>query len=182
MNIKKITLFFTLTVTIFTLQSFMQPEADRLKDIEAPGIIQFIGNAGSDNVFTVKKWEILNFEMTDNNIENIKASFKLYTKSISTDWKKLESSVKKKKDYFFVQKFPAATVEISGATPVEDSYTTEAKVTLKGITQKVLLTFTVDGNIIKGEGNIQRRLFNFTGDGPKDEVPVTFEIQMPTTD
>lgn len=83
-------------------------------------------------------------------IENIQLEIEINTSSLSTDWKKLESSLKKKKDYFYIKKFPKATVKIEGAkVKGDDQYTTDAILTLKGITRSVPLNFTIDGNKVK---------------------------------
>jgi polyisoprenoid-binding protein YceI len=147
---------------------------------ETPGYIRAIGEAGSPNVFTFNKWSITKAEMPEDKVENIKVEIEINTSSLSTDWKDLENNVKKKKDYFYIKKFPKATVSIDGAEQIEEGrYQTEAQLTLKGITKSVLLTFTMEGNTVRGEGVIQRRAFKFTGDGPKDEVPVSFEAVLP---
>ena len=147
---------------------------------DTPGIIQAIGEAGSPNVFTFKKWEFTKVEMPENKVENIKVEIEINTSSLTTEWKDLEKNIKKKKDYFYIKKFPKALVKIDGATAKEDgSYTTEALLTLKGVTKPITLSFTMDGNKVKGSGVIMRRNFKFTGDGPKDEVPISFEATLP---
>ncbi|MEM1120724.1 MAG: YceI family protein, partial [Bacteroidota bacterium] len=103
--------------------------------------------------------------------------------SLTTDWKDLESNIRKKKDYFYVKKFPKATIEIDGATPTADGqYTTEAMLNLKGIRKPVTLTFTITDQApyrVVGQGVIERKIFNFKGKGPKWEVPVNFDVVLP---
>ena len=105
-------------------------------------------------------------------------------KSLSTNWKDLEKNVRKKKDYFYVKKFPTAKVIVKGAKRVSDlEYATDMELTLKGITKTVPIVFSVDPSNhlkISGSGEINRRKFKFTGGGPKNEVPLSFEITLPS--
>jgi len=173
-------LFFILPIIAlgFFLASFIGYESSE----NTPGSITFIGEAGSPNVFTCNKWQFTHIEMPDDKVENLHAELEINTSAITCDWKKLEASLKKKKDYFYIKKFPKATVTISGATANEDgTYTAPAQLTLKGITKTVPLTFTISNEkpyIVKGSGIVERRAFNFYDDGPKDEVPVNFEVRL----
>jgi len=148
-----------------------------------PGTIECIGDAGSPNVFVFRKWAFTKMELPNDNLENIQAEIDINVTSAETKWKDLEKSVKKKKDYFYVKKFPTATINIKGAKKQADgSYTTDATLSLKGITKTVALTFTASDSKpyhIKGSGTLNRRDFKFTGDGPKDEVPVHFDFVLP---
>ena len=149
----------------------------------SPGTIEAIGNAGSDQVFSFRKWSFTKANVPNGNFEEVEVEVEINTSSVETGWKKLEKSVKKKTDYFYVKKFPKATISIDGAEKQADgSFMTEAELTLKGITKKVPLTFTVSSKQpyrIKGEGVIKRRKFGFTGGGPKNEVPVSFDVILP---
>ncbi|MEM6726781.1 MAG: YceI family protein [Bacteroidota bacterium] len=151
---------------------------------ETPGTLTFIGDAGSPNLFTINRWEIENAKLPGGDFTQVKADILIDATSFTGDWKDLEYSIKKKKDYFYIKKFPKATVKINGAEQQDDgSYTTEASVTLKGKTKKVALTFTVSETPpyqVVGGGVIQRRQFNFSGDGQKEEVPVNFDFTFPT--
>ncbi|MEL7144991.1 MAG: YceI family protein [Bacteroidota bacterium] len=108
-------------------------------------------------------------------------------KSLHHDWEDLKKSIKKKKDYFYVSKFPTATASVQGAEKMEDgSYGATMVLSLKGITKEVPITFTVTGNgtetdpyKVTGAGELNRRKFNFKGKGPKNEVPLRFEIVLP---
>lgn len=149
----------------------------------SPGLIQAIGNAGGDQVLTFQKWKFINTTIPENKVENIQVSLEINTSSITCDWKDLEKGLKKKKDYFYIKKFPKAIVEIDGAKATEDgNYQTDAEMTIRGITKKVPLTFTISDTIpyqVKGEGLIIRQDFGFTGGGPKDEVPIMFDVILP---
>lgn len=153
------------------------------KSGETPGKIEFIGDAGSPNVFVFKKWEFTRAEVPNDDMSQVKVDLSINTSSLDCDWKDLEKSVRKKKDYFYVKKFPEATVSIDEAELQSDgSYTTDAMLTLKGITKPVELNFTVSEEkpyVIKGSGIVKRKKFNFTGGGPKNEVPVNFEVTLP---
>ena len=143
-----------------------------------PGTIEFIGDAGSPNVFTIEKWDFTIIENADQP-ENILVEAVLDIRSITCDWKDLEKSVKKKKDYFFTRKFPQATVAINGATLLENgNYTTEALVTIKNISKKIPLEFSITTTTpyrVQATGTIFRSTFKFTGDGPKEEVPIRID-------
>jgi len=146
-----------------------------------PGKIEFIGNAGSDNVFTVEKWAFTKIENPDQP-EKIRIEAVLDINSITCSWKELESSVKKKKDYFFTKKFPEAKVSINGATLLENgNYTTDALLELKGIRKIVPLEFSISKAApyrVQAQGVVFRSAFKFSGDGPKEEVPVMIDVVL----
>ena len=150
---------------------------------DTPGVIEFIGDAGSPNVFTFNKWEFTRSEVPNDDFTQVKVDLTINTSSLDCAWSDLKKSIRKKKDYFYVKKFPEATVQIDGATLQDDgSYKTDAMLSLKGVTKPVALTFTVSEDkpyVIKGSGVIERDNFKFTGDGPKNEVPVNFEVTLP---
>ena len=150
---------------------------------KTPGTLQFVGNAGGDNLFTFQKWGFTSLEIPADDFTKIKASIEINASSFTCDWKDLEKGIKKKKDYFYIKKFPTVWVNIDGAELQEDGhYTTEAALTLKGVTDKVTLTFSVSDTKpyqVKGGGTIIRQDFKFNGDGPKDEVPVRFDFVLP---
>ncbi len=164
---------------VLTLSSFVGYDNEIM---EAPGRIEFIGEAGSPNLFVFKKWSIDKAEVPAGDMEKVQVELTIETGSLATDWKDLEKNIRKKKDYFYARKFPKATVTIDGATRQDDgSYTTDAMLTLKGITKPVTLTFTASEEapyLIKGTGVVKRRKFDFTGGGPKNEVPVNFELTL----
>lgn len=150
---------------------------------ETPGTLTAIGDAGSPNVFTFERWHFAEISMPDDDPSMIQAIVDIDLTSVVCDWKDLEASVKKKKDYFHNKKFPKATVTINGATLQEDgSYETSALLALKGVEKVVNLRFTLSKEkpyVIKGAGVMNRRDFRFSGDGPKDEVPIAFEATLP---
>jgi len=165
----------TLAMLSFTFTQIEVEEAG-----SSPGIIQAIGDAGSPQVFTFQKWEYTKAEMPEEKIENIQLEIEINTSSLTCDWKDLQSNIRKKKDYFYVKKFPKAVISIDGAETMENGqYKTQAMLTLKKYTKPVELTFTVEGNQVKGEGIITRQDFGFTGGGPKDEVPISFDVTLP---
>jgi polyisoprenoid-binding protein YceI len=178
-------LFFSLSgcvLLVLALFSFTTNDA-YFHEGETPGTLTAIGDAGSPNVFTFERWHFSSIEMPDNDPSQIKAVIEIDISSAVCDWKDLEASIKKKKDYFFVRKFPSATVSIDGATLQEDGrYQTEALLNLKGIEKVVTLDFSITEEApytVIGEGVIMRREFNFKGDGPKEEVPIAFEAVLP---
>jgi polyisoprenoid-binding protein YceI len=166
-----------LTLLSFTAQDFYQYEG------ETPGTLTAIGDAGSPNVFTFERWHFASIEMPGEDPTQIQAVIEIDVTSAVCDWKDLETSIKKKKDYFYIKKFPKAMVTINGATRQEDgSYRTDALLSLKGVEKSVPLSFTISTTKpyqIIGEGVIMRREFRFSGDGPKEEVPIAFTATLP---
>jgi polyisoprenoid-binding protein YceI len=148
---------------------------------ETPGKLTFIGNAGSDQVFTVERWKFSKVENADQP-ENILVEAEFDITSINCGWGDLLKGVKYKKDYFYVNKFKTASVKIEGATANDDgSYTTEAVLTLKGKTKNVPMTFTISDEApyhIEAEGVVVRKKFGFNGKGPKNEVPVKVSADL----
>ncbi|MEO1517879.1 MAG: YceI family protein [Bacteroidota bacterium] len=152
-------------------------------EVDAPGTIEVIGDAGSPQTFVFNKWQFTKASIPDGKVENIQAEIEINISSLSTGWKELEKNVKKKKDYFYVKKFPKAKVTIDKATALGDGrYQTEAMLSLKKHTKPVLLTFTISDEApyeVEGEGVIMRRKWGFNGNGPKNEVPVKFKAVLP---
>jgi polyisoprenoid-binding protein YceI len=148
---------------------------------EPPGEITFTANAGSDNLFTVNQWKFDRLENLDNP-ENIAVTAVLNMKSITCDWKDLQKNLHKKKDYFYSKKFNTAQITIEGAKVQDDgSFLAEAELSLKGITKGVPLAFTLAGEgpyELTASVTIMRREFNFSGDGPEDEVPVMVKATL----
>lgn len=171
-----------LATAIFFL-AFTPNPTPGMSAADTPGTIQAIGNAGSDQVFTFEKWQFTNVEMQDDKVENLKLEAEIDCRSISGSWKDLVKSVKKKKDYFNVSDFPTASVVVNGAEDQGDgSWVTNAEVTIKDFTQAIPLTFTISDEKpyhVEGNGVITRQDFGFTGGGPKDEVPVSFDAVLP---
>jgi polyisoprenoid-binding protein YceI len=150
---------------------------------DTPGTLQFVGDAGQATTFTVEQWSFGKVEMKGDSVQNIYAEIEMNTSSINAGWKDLVDNIKKKKDYFYVKNFPKATVIINGAKKLEDgSYETDAKLTLRGIEKPVKLTFTISAEKpykVKGSGIITRQDFGFTGGGPKNSVPLSFDATLP---
>ena len=177
---------FKLTTVLFLFFAFIltRPEATLPGELlPPPGTIEFIGDAGSPNAFTFERWAFTKIENADDP-KNIKVEAVFDVSSLKCDWKELERSVLKKKDYFFVRKFPEARLSIDGAAPMGDGkYKTQALLTLKGVSKEVELMFSLSGEgpyTVHAEGVIQRRMFKFKGDGPKEEVPVRVDAVLTT--
>ena len=171
-------------ILVLALVSFNFTEADFYQyEGETPGVLTATGMTGGPSVFTFERWHFAQFEMPDNDPAKIQAVIDIDVTSAVCDWKDLEYSVKKKKDYFHVRKFPKAMVTVNGAELQEDgSYQTTALLYLKNVEKPVVLNFTISEEApytIKGSGVINRREFRFTGDGPADEVPIAFEATLP---
>ncbi len=172
--------FLFLPALMFALLVFGAMASSRVEfPATAPGTITFIGDAGSANVFTVEKWKFDRLERLDNPLE-IGVTATLDMASITCGWKGLEESLHKKKDYFHSRKFATASITIEGATPGElpGTYRANARVKMKGVTREIPIDFTLSGSgpyRLHATTTIDRRQFRFTGDGPKDEVPVTVD-------
>ncbi|MEM7108378.1 MAG: YceI family protein [Bacteroidota bacterium] len=182
-RIKLTTAVLFVTLTALTQWAFNDPYAFELEEAP-PGVLQAIGNAGSEQVFTFEKWKIEKLDWTPGDYEHIKLEVLIDCKSLSNDWKDLEKNIRKKKDYFYVKKFPTAKVVVEGAQKVSElEYTANMELTLKGVTKTVPVKFVVDAedNLrISGSGEINRRKFKFSGGGPKNEVPLRFELTLPS--
>jgi polyisoprenoid-binding protein YceI len=150
---------------------------------EAPGTIEFIGDAGSPNKMHFESWNFTEASMDSDRVENLHLVATIDVTSLQGDWEDLVKSIKKKKDYFNVADFPTAQVEVNGAEQMEDgSYKTEVQLTLKKWTKPVEVHFTMTDEkpyLVKGGAEIVRREFGFSGDGPKPMVPVMFEATLP---
>lgn len=174
-----------LTTAVFTAFVLYQPNTDRLDQLpeEPPGTLEFIGDAGSPNIMTFESWGFTQVESADSP-ENIQVEALFDVRTLKCEWEDLQNSLLKKRDYFFARKFPEASLLIDGATALDDgSYLTQAELTLKGVSQSVELNFTISEEepyTVHAEGVIMRRLFKFTGDGPKDEVPVVVDAVLTT--
>ncbi|MCB0596398.1 MAG: YceI family protein [Lewinellaceae bacterium] len=171
-----------IAITLIATFFFLPPETALLDELPpAPGTIEFIGDAGSPNIFTFENWGFTKVEKADDP-ENIKIEAVFDVRSLKCEWKELEQSVLKKKDYFFAKKFPEARLSIDGATATgSGEYTAEALLTLKGISKTIELVFTISEEapyMVHAEGVVERRLFKFNGDGPKDEVPVRVDAVL----
>lgn len=173
--------FLTLTMWAFTdIDTFEMTE-------EPPGRLEVIGYAGSERVFTFQKWKINKLEWTAGDFENIDIEILIDCKSLHHDWKDLKKSIRKKKDYFYVSKFPTATASVTSAKKTGDgTYKADMVLSLKGITKNVPITFNVTGTgtaedpyKVTGAGELNRRKFDFYGNGPKNKVPVKFDITLP---
>ena len=150
-------------------------------DTPPPGKIEVVSG---ENVFTFNNWSFTSFSVPDGNIEMINAVVEINTTSLTCDWKDLQANIRKKKDYFYVKKFPTAKIMVNGATIMEDgSYETEAMLTLKKYTNPVKLNFKVineDPLTIEGTGEMKRQSWGFTGGGPADIVPISFTFTHPS--
>ena len=150
---------------------------------DAPGSLTFIGNAGGDNLFTVNSWKFTRVEHPDQP-EQIGITAVLDMKSITCDWKDLQKSLHKKKDYFYSKKWKTATINIDGAKMLTDStYEAQAELEMRGITKSLPITFSISGGgdlpyHVKADATVIRQTWGYTGGGPKDEVPVMIDADL----
>jgi len=151
---------------------------------DPPGKIEVIGNAGGDRIFTFEKWKIEKLDWTPGDFENIDIAILIDCKSLTHEWPDLEKNIRKKKDYFYVSKFPTANAAVKGAEKMKNNtYKANMTLTLKGITKNIPILFKVQGNgseespyRVQGRGELNKRKFNFNGKGPKNQVPMKFDI------
>ncbi len=150
-----------------------------------PGTITVTSDASSDNKneFTFEKWRFTKAELPNGKVEDLQIALEISTASLTTSWKDLEKNIRKKPDYFHVDKFPKASVTIAGAVPSGDGkYTCDALLTLKGVSKVVPLTFSISDTApyrVQGEGIVFRSKFKFSGNGPDEEVPLRFDVVLP---
>lgn len=177
--------FIVLAVLFLNFTFFLAfDSAQSVPDLgEAPGTIEFIGDAGSPNKMTFEKWNFTKASMENDAVENLHLLAEIDIRSIEGEWTDLVKSIKKKKDYFDVSNFPIAKVEVNGAKLQKDgSYKTDVLLTLKKFSKPVPVRFTISETkpyVVSGQCEIKRKQFGFTGGGPKPIVPVTFEATLP---
>ena len=180
-------IFFALVpLTLFLLFCAFTPQSggDREAYPETPpGSLTFIGQAGNPNLFTMNRWKFSRVENVDNPTEiGITAVFDMV--SITCDWKDLEKSLHKKRDYFHSRRHSTASLSVDGATLQEDgSYLAQAVLELKGVRKEIPISFTIGADeegipTVAAEAIVMRREWRFSGDGPLDEVPVTVNAQL----
>lgn len=150
------------------------------RGIDTPGTLTVTASAGAPQVFTFERWQILSFELVNNDWETVKAEIEIDHHSIQNDWEELQNSIRTKKDYFHADKFPTSTVVVDGASLNEDgSYTANATLNIKGVSGELPLQFDVVDGIITGGTTFNRRKFKFKGKGPENEVEVNFSFPVP---
>ncbi len=173
---------FFLVFICFINWAFYDPYGNEQYD-NVPGVIQVIAHAGNDRTFTFEKWKISKLQWEVGKYEDINIEILIDAKSLSNSWKDLEKNIRKKKDYFYVKKFPTIVAKINGAEKVgESKYRSEMELELKGVKRSVPIEFEIDDqNFLKvsGDGTLNRRDFKFNGDGPEDEVDLKFQISLP---
>lgn len=178
----KLPLLALILIGAFFAWAFNDPYAFKL-DEEPPGTINVTGIAGSPKVFEFKKWKINKFDWQQDDFETINIEVLIDCKSLSHEWKDLEKNIKKKKDYFYVKKFPTAMAKVTGASRNEDgSYSAIMELSLKGVVREVPIQFEVVSSApfrVVGQGELNRRNFKFNGGGPQDIVPLNFDITLP---
>ena len=175
-------LVFSLFLAACITWAFHDPYAFELEE-EPPGVINVTGVAGGPRVFEFTKWQINKLQWEQGNFESITIEVVIDCKSLTHEWKDLEKNIKKKKDYFYVKKFPTAVATVNGASKNDDgSYSAMMELSLKGVTKEVPITFEVTSTApykVVGKGELNRQNFKFNGGGPEDQVPLNFEITLP---
>ncbi|MEM8584303.1 MAG: YceI family protein [Bacteroidota bacterium] len=148
-----------------------------------PGTITFIGDAGNPNLFTVERWKFSRVENLETPSE-IAITAVLDMRSITCDWEDLQRNLHRKKEYFNSRRHETATLSVDGAEMQEDgSYLAEAMLELKGKRKTLPISFTLSESeegvpTVEAEAVVMRREWGFTGNGPKDEVPVTVSAEL----
>jgi polyisoprenoid-binding protein YceI len=164
------------------LGGWMVPGETRLAD--APGLLSCTARTQTEQTFVFRRWQLEGAALPDGDFARVSVQVLVETASLSCDWKELEKSIKKKKDYFYVKKFPRASIRIDGAVRQSDGrYLAQAKLVLKGVEGTVPLLFSAveEGGRwrVSGGGTLDRRSFGFTGDGPQDAVDIRFDFLWP---
>jgi len=148
----------------------------------SPGTLNWSANAGWEAQGTFDKWKFIKFYLPDDDYSKVNAEIAVQINSVNHDDKGLESHLRKS-DYLSAKKFPVATIKIQGATynKSENSYSSNASISLKGAQQEVPLTFYIENNnMIKGKGTLLRQDYNVGDDeGVRNEVIIDFEFMIP---
>lgn len=146
-----------------------------------PGTLNWSANAGWEAQGTFDKWKFVKFDVENNDFSKVNAEIAVQISSVNHDDKGLENHLRKN-DYLAAKKFPVATININGATfnEADNSYYTNATVSLKGAQKEVPLTFSIDNNTVKGNGTLFREDYNVGDDsGVRNEVMIDFEFSIP---
>ncbi len=153
-----------------------------IREIDSPGTITFIGNAGGDNLFTVNDWKFTMLHYDPNDFTSLRASIEMNVASITCEWKELETSIVNKKDYFHVKKYPICTLDVNEIIDLGDgNFQAQATLGLRNKKKDVKIDFTRaddNPNRLLGGTTLIRQDFGFKGKGPKNEVPVSFDILL----
>jgi len=176
-SIAKYALLLLIPVALFAFNN-KQPKIG-----EAPGLIEWTGIAGWTAKGNFTRWEFKKAKVAKGDFEDIQIEVVVDMNSVNTDNKDLESHLRQM-DYFGVKKFPLATITIDGAMKNDSgTYSAVAQFTIREITQDIPVEFTVEGEeapyTVKGTSEINRRDFDISGDGPKNNVPLAFEVTLP---
>lgn len=88
----------------------------------------------------------------------------------------------KKEEYFDAVKFPTITMVSSFFGKEGNQFNGYFKLTIKGVTKDIVIPFTFDNNIIKGEFTLNRKDFNVVGSSiiMSDEVKISIQINTST--
>lgn len=161
-------------------------EEVKIKNPEKPlGTISFEASSPRyDAVGSFKNWSFTNFKMSKGDITTLNATIEVDMMSVSEASSGLVDHLKKW-DFFDVEKFPKATVDISDVTPAKNGYMAKAMVKIKDGKKEFPTSFTMSGkNMVKGEITIDREAFNVGLPFEKREqltkqVKVTYETKLP---
>lgn len=170
---------FMAAVTVIGLSSF-KPKG------KTEGFINFSTKNDKHPVSgSFEKWRINNFSIEKNKIETVEATIEVETSSIKVESQKLNDHLKAE-DFLSVVAFPNATITVDGAKlEAEGKYSTIATIDLKGISDKIELSFEVVSKKplkIKGTGVLNRNNHNVGQPnghyGLIPEVTITFETTL----
>ncbi len=178
-SIAKYACLLLIPMALFAFNNSKKPP----KIADAPGLIEWTGIAGWTAKGDFTRWEFKKAKVPGGDFENVQIEVVVDMNSVNTENKDLENHLRQM-DYFGVKKFPLATITIDGAMKNEDgSYSAMAQFTIREITQDIAIDFTVEGEeapyTVKGSSEIQRKDFDISGDGPKNNVPLAFEVTIP---
>ncbi|MGK0390231.1 MAG: polyisoprenoid-binding protein YceI [Maribacter sp.] len=153
-------------------------------DKVSPGTLNWSANAGWEAKGTFNKWKIVSLDIPKKDFSQILVEIAVKISSVNHEDKGLENHLRKN-DYLDAKKFPVAMISIKGATynKEEENYTTSATLQLKGNTQMVPLTFSVEEGSpakIKGSGTLMREDYKVGDDsGVRNDVGISFEFDLP---
>ncbi len=153
------------------------------KKTAPPGEITFIGTTKYEKVMSFQEWAITKAEIPSGNIEDLHVEVEIKVKSIFNENKVMVRHLKNKEHWFNTKKFPLATVVIDKASKNDDgTYSSNANITIKGVSQEVPVQFTISEAApytVEGTATLNRKNFDLLEGGPKDIVPVSFKATIP---
>ncbi len=133
---------------------------------------------------TFKNWSFTKVDMKGQNISTLSATIKVDLTSIWEKSEKLTDHLKAS-DYFNMEKYTTATIDISNVEENADgTYTADMKLNMKGLSQDMKSTFTVTKKKplhVTGTAMVDRKLFGLGIENTSlvELVEVSYDTDVP---